>query len=142
MVQIVRKDGIAGLWEHLKDQFTDLKETIMDIVQTEVIKAGIKMIMSILTPVGAFVKAEMAIIDLVKFFIQKAVQIMELVRTFTESIKAIASGNVGAVAKSIENALGRSIPVLIVFLASRITLIVAENNQKTRSQTFCKVSTV
>jgi hypothetical protein len=122
MVQIVRKDGIAGLWEHLKDQFADLKETIMDtimdIVQTEVIKAGIKTIMSMLTPVGAFVKAAMAIIDLVKFFIQKAAQIMELVRAFTESIKAIASGNVGAVAKSIENALGRSIPVLIGFLAS------------------------
>jgi hypothetical protein len=122
MVQIVRKDGIAGLWEHLKDQFADLKETIMDtimdIVQTEVIKAGIKMIMSMLTPVGAFVKAAMAIIDLVKFFIQKAAQIVELVRAFTESIKAIASGNVGAVAKSIENALGKSIPVLIGFLAS------------------------
>ncbi|MFC0425388.1 hypothetical protein [Chryseobacterium scophthalmum] len=122
MVQIVRKDGIAGLWEHLKDQFTDLKETIMDtimdIVQTEVIKAGIKTIMSMLTPVGAFVKAAMAIIDLVKFFIQKATQIMELVRAFTESIKAIASGNIGAVAKSIENALGKSIPVLIGFLAS------------------------
>ncbi|WP_265429456.1 phage tail protein [Chryseobacterium sp. YIM B08800] len=122
MVQIVRKDGVAGLWEHLKDQFADLKETIMDtimdIVQTQVIQAGIKWIMGLMTPVGAFVKAAMAIIDLVKFFIQRAAQIMELVRAFTESIKAIASGNVGAVAKSIENALGRAIPVLIGFLAS------------------------
>lgn len=122
MVQIVRKDGIAGLWEHLKDQFADLKETVMDtimeIIQTEVIKAGIKTIMSMLTPVGAFVKAAMAIIDLVKFFIQKAAQIMELVKAFTASIKAIASGNVGAVAQSIENALGKAIPVLIGFLAS------------------------
>ncbi|PWN64225.1 hypothetical protein [Chryseobacterium viscerum] len=122
MVQIVRKDGVAGLWEHLKDQFADLKETIMDtimdIVQTQVIQAGIKWIMGLLTPVGAFVKAAMAIIDVVKFFIQRAAQIMELVKAFTESIKAIASGNVGAVAKSIENALGRAIPVLIGFLAS------------------------
>ncbi|WP_346985736.1 hypothetical protein [Chryseobacterium sp. POE27] len=122
MVQIVRKEGVAGLWEHLKDQFADLKETVMDtimeIIQTEVIKAGIKTIMSMLTPVGAFVKAAMAIIDLVKFFIQKAAQIMELVRAFTASIKAIASGNVGAVAQSIENALGKAIPVLIGFLAS------------------------
>ncbi|UKB81182.1 hypothetical protein [Chryseobacterium sp. MEBOG07] len=122
MVQIVRKDGVAGLWEHLKDQFADLKETIMDtimdIVQTQVIQAGIKWIMGLLTPVGAFIKAAMAIIDVVKFFIQRAAQIMELVKAFTDSIKAIASGNVGAVAKSIENALGRAIPVLIGFLAS------------------------
>ncbi|MCS3870490.1 hypothetical protein J3D55_003406 [Chryseobacterium ginsenosidimutans] len=122
MVQVVRKEGVAGLWEHLKDQFADLKETvmdaIMDIVQTQVIQAGIKWIMGLLTPVGAFIKAAMAIIDVVKFFIQRAAQIMELVKAFTESIKAIASGNVGAVAKSIENALGRAIPVLIGFLAS------------------------
>jgi len=122
IIQVIRKDGVAGLWEYLKDQFADLKETVMDtimeIIQTEVIKAGIKWIMGLLTPVGAFIKAAMAIIDVVKFFIQKAAQIMELVRAFTESIKAIASGNVGAVAKSIENALGRAIPVLIGFLAS------------------------
>ncbi|RZJ48503.1 MAG: hypothetical protein EOO44_21015 [Flavobacterium sp.] len=74
--------------------------------------------MGLLTPVGAFVKAAMAIIDVVKFFIQRAAQIMELVKAFTDSIKAIASGNVGAVAKSIENALGRAVPVLIGFLAS------------------------
>ncbi|WP_445432791.1 phage tail protein [Chryseobacterium indoltheticum] len=122
MVQIVRKDGVAGLWEHLKDQFADLKETvmdaIMDIIQSQVIQAGIKWIMGLMTPVGAFIKAAMAIIDVVKFFIQRAAQIMELVKAFTESIKAIASGNVGAVAKSIENSLGRAIPVLIGFLAS------------------------
>ncbi|WP_336703399.1 hypothetical protein [Chryseobacterium indologenes] len=122
IVQIVRKEGAAGLWGYLKDQFADLKTTvmdaIMDIVQTQVIQAGIKWVMGLLTPVGAFIKAAMAIIDVVKFFIQRAAQIMELVKAFTDSIKAIASGNVGAVAKSIENALGRAVPVLIGFLAS------------------------
>ncbi len=122
VVQVVRKEGAAGLWEYLKDQFADLKatvmDTIMDIVQTQVIQAGIKWVMGLLTPVGAFIKAAMAIIDVVKFFIQRAAQIMELVKAFSDSIKAIASGNIGAVAKSIENALGRAIPVLIGFLAS------------------------
>ncbi|REC39788.1 hypothetical protein [Chryseobacterium sp. 5_R23647] len=126
IVQVVRKDGAAGLWEYLKDQFADLKTTvmdaIMDIVQSQVIQAGIKFVLGLLTPVGAFIKAAMAIIDVVKFFIQRAAQIMELVKAFTDSIKAIASGNVGAVAKSIENALGRAIPVLIGFLASLLNL--------------------
>ncbi|OVE55804.1 phage tail protein [Chryseobacterium mucoviscidosis] len=122
IIPIVRKDGAAGLWEYLKDQFADLKATVMDammdIIQTQVIQAGIKWVMGLLTPVGAFIKAAMAIIDVVKFFIQRAAQIMELVKAFTDSIKAIASGNVSAVAKSIENALGRAVPVLIGFLAS------------------------
>jgi hypothetical protein len=126
IVQVVRKDGAAGLWEYLKDQFADLKTTvmdaIMDIIQSQVIQAGIKFVLGLLTPVGAFIKAAMAIIDVVKFFIQRAAQIMELVKAFTDSIKAIASGNVGAVAKSIENALGRAIPVLIGFLASLLNL--------------------
>ncbi|WP_288461004.1 hypothetical protein [uncultured Chryseobacterium sp.] len=122
IIPIVRKDGAAGLWEYLKDQFADLKATVMDammdIIQTQVIQAGIKWVMGLMTPVGAFIKAAMAIIDMVKFFIQRAAQIMELVKSFTDSIKAIASGNVSAVAKSIENALGRAVPVLIGFLAS------------------------
>ncbi|WP_295213429.1 DNA/RNA non-specific endonuclease [uncultured Chryseobacterium sp.] len=121
-VQVVRKEGVAGLWEHVKDQFADIKatvmDTIMDIIKTQAIQAGIRFIMSLLTPAGAFVKAAMMIIDLVKFFVQKAAQIMELVKAFTDGIKAIASGNVGAVAKAIENALGRAIPVVIGFLAS------------------------
>jgi len=41
ILKIIRKDGAAGLWEYLKDQFADLKTTvmdaIMDIVQTQVI---------------------------------------------------------------------------------------------------------
>ncbi|MDN4013702.1 hypothetical protein QX233_14585 [Chryseobacterium gambrini] len=93
-------------------------DAMMDIIQTQVIQAGIKWVMGLMTPVGAFIKAAMAIIDMVKFFIQRAAQIMELVKAFTDSIKAIASGNVSAVAKSIENALGRAVPVLIGFLAS------------------------
>ncbi|WP_312345376.1 hypothetical protein [Chryseobacterium binzhouense] len=95
-MHIVRKEGVAGLWEHLKDQFADLKakvmDTIMEIIQTQVIQAGIKWIMGLLTPVGAFVKAAMAIIDVVKFFIQRAAQIMEMIKAFTESISTIASG--------------------------------------------------
>lgn len=122
MVKIVQKEGFAGLWEHVKDQFADIKATVMDtivdIIKTQAIQAGIKFIMGLLTPAGAFVKAAMMIIDLVKFFVQKAAQIMELVKAFTEGIKAIASGNVGAVAKAIENALGRAIPIVIGFLAS------------------------
>ena len=122
IVQIVRKDGIAGLWEYLKDQFQDLKQTvmdsIMDIIQSQVIQAGIKWILGLLSPVGAFVKAVMAIIDVVKFFIQRAAQIAELIKAFMDSVAAIASGKVGAVATAIENALSKAIPVLIGLLAS------------------------
>ena len=108
--------NIFTLWEYLKEQFADLKETvmdaIMDIIQNQVIQAGIKWILGLLSPVGAFVKAVMANIDVVKFFIQRAAQIMELVNAFIDSVAAFASGKVGAVAKAIENTLGKDVPVL------------------------------
>ncbi|MEW7277024.1 hypothetical protein ABW636_00335 [Aquimarina sp. 2201CG1-2-11] len=122
MVKILRDEGIAGLWEHLKEQFQDLKETVIgaikEMIMSQVVQAGIKWILGLLSPVGAFVKAVMAIVDVVKFFIERASQIAELVIAFTESIAAIAAGKVGAVAKSIENALGKAVPVVIGLLAS------------------------
>ncbi|CAL2090325.1 hypothetical protein [Tenacibaculum sp. 190524A02b] len=120
--KIVKKDGVKGLWEYIKEQFNNLKEMVMDAIRdmiiTKVIEAGIKWIMGLLSPAGAFVKAAMMIIDIVKFFVERAAQIFELVTAFVNSIKALAAGNVKAVAKGIETALAKAIPVLIGFLAS------------------------
>lgn len=122
--QIVRKDGIKGLWKYIKEQFNNLKEMVMDAIRdmiiTKVIEAGIKWVMGLLSPAGAFVKAAMMIIDIVKFFVERAAQIFELVNAFIKSIKALAAGNVKAVAKGIEMALAKAIPVLIGFLAALV----------------------
>jgi hypothetical protein len=119
---IIKNEGIAGLWNYIKEQFNDLKETVMDAIKemviTKVIEAGIKWVLGLMSPAGAFVKAAMMIIDIVKFFIEKGSQILELVNAFIEGIKAVASGSVGRVATAIENALAKAIPVIIGFLAS------------------------
>ncbi|MGH1337289.1 MAG: hypothetical protein ACRBFS_14290, partial [Aureispira sp.] len=120
--QIIQTDGFAGAWEHLKEQFGDLQETIMDSMMgmliSEVIEAGIKSVLALLTPAGAFVKAAMMIVDVAKFFINQGSQLVELVNAFTASISAIAAGNIGQVAKGIEKALAISVPLLIGFLAA------------------------
>lgn len=124
LFQIIRKDGVQGLWEYIKEQFTDLKEMVIDAIRdmivTKVIEAGIKWILGLLSPAGAFIKAAMLIIDIVKFFVERAAQIFELVQAFIEGIKAVASGNVSAVAKAIEKALVKAIPILIGFLAALV----------------------
>lgn len=120
--EILQKDGILGVWEYIKEQFNDLKETVMDSIQemliAQIIDAGIKWILGLFSPAGAFIKAAMMIIDIVKFFLLKASQILELVQSFTESIRAVAQGGITAAASAIENALSKAIPVLIGFLAS------------------------
>lgn len=121
---IVKDKGVEGLWDYIKEQFSNLKEMVMDAIRdmviTKVIEAGIKWVLGLMSPAGAFVKAAMMIIDIVKFFVERAAQIFELVQAFVDSIKALAAGNVAAVAKGIEKALTKAIPVLIGFLASLV----------------------
>ncbi|MEQ8971151.1 MAG: DNA/RNA non-specific endonuclease [Coleofasciculus sp. C1-SOL-03] len=120
--QIIANQGPMGLWEQVQEQFGDLKETVIEEIKgmliTQVITAGIKWIIGLLNPASAFVKAAMAIYDIVMFFINQGSQVVELVNAVIEAITAIASGAVGGAAKLVENALARSLPVVIGFLAS------------------------
>ncbi len=120
--QVIQKEGIVGAWEHLKEGFADLQETIMDSMMGmligEVVEAGIKALLAMLTPAGAFVKAAMMIVDLAQFFINQGSQLVELVNAFTASISAMAEGKVSQVASAITTALKISVPVLIGFLAA------------------------
>ncbi len=124
--QIIRNEGIVGLWNYIKEQFSDLKETVIDAIKemviTKVIEAGIKWVLGLMSPAGAFIKAAMMIIDIVKFFIERGSQIIELVKAFIDGVKAVASGSVAKVAAAIENALSKALPVVIGFLASLLGL--------------------
>ncbi|MFW5766054.1 MAG: eCIS core domain-containing protein, partial [Coleofasciculus sp.] len=120
--QIIANQGPMGLWEQVQEQFTDLKETVIEEIKgmliTQVITAGVKWIIGLLNPASAFVKAAMAIYDIVMFFVNQGSQVVELVNAVIEAITAIASGAIGGAAKLVENALARSLPVVIGFLAS------------------------
>ncbi|NEN88189.1 MAG: DUF4157 domain-containing protein [Okeania sp. SIO3H1] len=120
--QVLRDRGVMGLWEYVKEQFNDLKETVIgeikNMVITQVITAGVKWILSLLNPASAFVKAAMAIYDIIMFFVNRGSQVLELVNAVVDAVAAIASGAVGGAAKLVENALSRALPVAIGFLAS------------------------
>jgi hypothetical protein len=120
--QIIANQGPMGLWEHVQEQFGDLKETVIEEIKgmliTQVIMAGVKWIIGLLNPASAFVKAAMAIYDIVMFFVNQGSQVVELVSAITDAVVAIASGAVGGAAKLVENALAKSLPVVIGFLAS------------------------
>ena len=120
--QIVRDRGAMGLWEHVKEQFGDLKQTVIEeiknMVVTQVITAGVKWVLSLLNPASAFVKAAMAIYDIIMFFVNRGSQVLELVNAVVDAVSAIASGAVDGAAKLVENALAKAVPVVIGFLAS------------------------
>ena len=120
--QKIMGGGIGGLWEELKDKIGDLKETLLgkitEYLVPTVLIAGITWIVSLLNPASAFIKACKAIIDIVTFIITRGAQILEFVNAILDAVIAIAAGGGGGVPALIENALAKSIPVLIGFLAA------------------------
>jgi len=126
LFQRLMKQGPTGVWDEIRERLGDLKAMVLGPITawltTDVIIAGITWILSLLTPASAFIKACKAIFDIVMFFIQRGSQIMALVNAVIGTIGAVASGNVGAIATAVENALARSIPVAIGFLASLLGL--------------------
>ncbi|WP_422089516.1 DNA/RNA non-specific endonuclease [Tenacibaculum ovolyticum] len=123
MFQIIREKGVSGIWEYIKEQFTDLKETIIESIKsmliTQVIEAGIKWLLSLLIPGAGFIKAIMAIKDLIVFFVQSAIM---LIPSLIQAIKSLASGNVAGVAKAIEKGLAMLLPLVISLFAKLIGL--------------------
>lgn len=124
--KVIVTEGVPGLWRFIKDQLANLKsmvlDAIFDYVKEKVIMAGITWIIGLLNPVSAFFKACKAIYDIVMFFVTRGRQIMELVNAIIDAISAIAKGALGAAAGFVENALAKTIPVAIGFLASLLGL--------------------
>jgi hypothetical protein len=120
--QALQREGVAGLWQRISEKVGDIKQMILGKLSEELIPtvfmAGITWIISLLNPASAFIKAVKAIIDIVRFIFQQAAQLAEFINAVLDAIIAIAGGAIGGAVKAIENALAKSIPVLIGFLAA------------------------
>lgn len=124
--QVIRKEGLAGLWRYIKEKVGDLKVMVLDAIQNflieKVVKAGITWVIGLLNPVGAFIKACQAIYKIVMFFIENGKRILDFVNTIIDSIANIVAGNLSGAAKMVEDSLARLIPLAIGFLASLLGL--------------------
>ncbi|WP_228053714.1 HPC2 multi-domain protein [Streptomyces antimycoticus] len=122
LVAEVRKRGVAGMWEDLKTRVGDLRKDLLDkviaYVTPTIVVAGIMWVISLLNPASAFVRAVKLIIDIVRFIVTRARQIFEFVNAVLDAVIAIARGGSGGVPGLIEQALARSIPVLLGVLAA------------------------
>ncbi|MCX6218602.1 DUF4157 domain-containing protein [Spirosoma sp.] len=115
------KDGPAAAWEQIKTELTELKDQMISqvtqMITTEVVKAAVAKLVSMINPAGAVIQAILAIYNTVTFFIQKINQIAAVVASFIDSISAIASGQVEGAAKKVEDTMASTLTVIIAFLA-------------------------
>ena len=121
VIKLINEKGIDGIWEFVKQKFQDIKKNVLDAIQdmiiVEVIKAGVKWLLSLLIPGAGFIKAIMAIKDVIVFFVESAIM---LIPAITEAILALATGAKNRVAKAIEFGLGTLVPLIIDLLARLI----------------------
>jgi hypothetical protein len=122
IAQKIQSGGIGAIWEEIKDKIGDLKANlfgkISEYLIPTVLVAGITWIISLLNPASAFIKACKMIIDIVTFILDRGAQIIAFVNSILDAIIAIAGGGSGGVPGLIEDALAKSIPVLIGALAA------------------------
>ncbi|GBO53442.1 hypothetical protein APA_1349 [Pseudanabaena sp. lw0831] len=115
------KDGPAAAWEQIKSELSELKDQMIaqvtQMISTEVVKAAITKLVSMLNPAGAVIQAIIATYNTVTFFIEKINQIAAVVAAFIDSISAIANGQVGNAAKKVETTMANTLTIVIAFLA-------------------------
>ncbi len=120
------KNGPIFLWEKIKEKFGEIKEMAMEkikgVVTFEVVKAGVKWILSLLNPASAIVKAVLGLFDLVMFLIERKDQVVGFVTAVYDTVVPLVNGQVGKAANAVEGAMAKSIPMILGLLSSLLGL--------------------
>jgi hypothetical protein len=123
---ILATQGVAGLWNWIKEKVGDIKEMVFGQIKTfvveRIVKAGITWVLGMLNPAGALIKIVQALISVVQWIMERGQQLGELIGSVIDAVRDIAGGGGGSVPEKIEGALGRAVPIVISFLASLLGL--------------------
>jgi hypothetical protein len=126
IVRVLLKEGFAGIWQKMLEMIENFKSTLIggisSMVITTVIKAGISWLAGLSNPVGAVVKVVLGIYDLIVAFLERLQQIMDVAQSIFSSVGAIARGQTEAASNFVEQTIGRTVPVVIAFLAAALGL--------------------
>lgn len=118
--------GPMALLEDILAAVSDFKEMVLGAIRSwltvTAIKEGVVWLLALTNPASAIVKAIKLVFDLVMFLVERFQQIKDFVLSVYEAVAAVAAGNFAAVTKGVEEALARSIPVLVSLFASVLGL--------------------
>jgi hypothetical protein len=116
--------GIAGLWEEIKTRLSDLGQIILGgitrWITVELVEAGVAKLIKMCNPVGAVIEAIQTIYKALTFLVNKVNQILALVNSVLDSLQKIVVGDIGSAADWIEQAMARTVPMVLAFFADWI----------------------
>jgi hypothetical protein len=126
LIYRVYNDGLGVIWDMIVEKLSDFKELVWDaiksFIQKSIIEAALMFILSLLNPIGAFIKLCIAIYDFLMMLVKFKDKIIELLDTILSAVMQIATGAVEGAAAMIEKALAKSISIIIAFLAALLHL--------------------
>ena len=125
-LRVFLTEGFAGVWRQFLEWVGDLKgiviQAVTEWVVTKIVMVGLSKLATLWNPVGWAVEAVLAIYYTIMFFIERMEQILDFVEAVIQSINNIATGKLQQAADYVENAMARTIPVIIGFCTSLIGL--------------------
>ncbi|WP_157474497.1 hypothetical protein [Parafrankia sp. EUN1f] len=125
-VQRIITGGLGAVVDKIMESATGLLDTVLggirDWVARSVVGAAVTRLISMFNPAGAVIQAIIAAYNTVQFFIERAQQLAAFATSVFDSIAKIAAGSIGDAANAVEQALARSVPVVLGFLARLLGL--------------------
>ncbi|MGH2666758.1 hypothetical protein [Flavobacterium sp.] len=124
--QILKEKGLAGLWEFIQEEFSNLKEMLIENVKTFVVETitmkALEYLLSLLIPGAGFIRAAQLLIKFVITLFQKAAQIIKIIDGILDTFGDILNKNLGAVIDKVENVFSGFLSLAISFLAAVLGL--------------------
>lgn len=124
VVRILLREGFAGIWQKLLGMIDHFKQLLLgglsSLISSSLVQAGIAWLASLTNPIGAIVKIVYSIYQMIVTFLERFEQIKEVAASIFDSVGAIARGKVGQAADFIERTIGRSVPLVISFVAALV----------------------
>jgi len=123
---LLATQGVAGIWNWIKDKVGDVKEMVFGQIKTfvveKIVKAGITWVLGMLNPAGALIKIVQALISVVQWIMERGAALGEFIGTVIDAVIDVARGGGGGVPAKIEGALAKAVPLVISFLAGLLGL--------------------
>ncbi len=127
-INILIKEGPGGLWKKVTGKLNDLWSIFIDgiigWISDKVVKAVKPKLLSFLDATGIMpvINGIISIYNAINSAVKYVVKILQIVNSILDTTIAIASGSIGPAAQKLEDALDRSTPVVIGFLADQLGL--------------------
>ena len=125
-LMVLVTEGPAAAWQMIVESIGSLWDMVIGGIKDwaigKIVTAAITKLATMLNPAGAVIQAIIAVYNTIAFFVERIKQIADLVEAIVDSIANIAAGKLTQAANYVEKTMGRTIPVILGFLARFIGL--------------------